>query len=164
MVEVPMAKRLRRAHAHEMRTWVALSSSLVLAGCGASSQEGAPDATLETSKADTNTADAANPFADGGPMDAMPDAVFLGDAAGPFLCNGCLCDGRTHTCGGAYPDGGMTGDGGPCADSGTACAPIPAPCLPDPSCACLLTHGFSPVCSCEVDKSGAGFIFGCTPL
>ncbi len=78
----------------------------------------------------------------------QPDPTL--DGGGPFLCEGCVCNGADHFCyvycgsgGGAPPplapvDGGIA-DAGPCKEPDaaftTGCHAVPAECLPDPSCA-----------------------------
>ena len=142
---------------------------LFLVGCGSSGPiigsddialppDGGPDSTL--------------PF-DGGAdagADAQSDATKFG-GGGPFLCDQCVCDGTIDTClhisGGAsqmpFSDAGDDagfGDAGTCAtDAGGSCAQIPVDCLPNPSCACLLSH--HPSCSCDVDPSGNGLVVTC---
>jgi hypothetical protein len=102
-----------------------------------------------------------------------PDAPKFG-GGGPFLCNGCICDGTLNLCehvgGGPAPmplssdagDAGDFGDASACDfDAGNvACAPIPVECLPNPSCACLMTK-FSGPCTCDIDPSGNGLVVMC---
>jgi hypothetical protein len=131
--------------------------------------------------------DIAEPF-DGGGFDAtfpkdggFPDAAT--DAAddatkyvgGPFLCDECVCDGTLdmclHSAGGAQntpvDDGGGDdadfGDASACmVDAGyPTCRAIPIDCLPNPTCACILTHYPAPACSCDVDPTGDGFRVTC---
>ncbi|HRI07478.1 MAG TPA: hypothetical protein PKW35_06660, partial [Nannocystaceae bacterium] len=70
-----------------------------------------------------------------------------------FDCHGCGCDAATHYCvtvlGGGLP-GLLPGDLTPCPDVVDpyldGCHPFPAPCVDDPSCACL---GDIPGCFCD---------------
>jgi hypothetical protein len=77
-------------------------------------------------------------------LDAGTDAAKRD--AGPAVCGATTCGTNeycVHSSGGAQPP-----DGG--SNARDTCAPIPAACVADPSCACLQANGR--VCSCaEVD-------------
>ncbi len=109
-----------------------------------------------------------SPFADDiAVFDSFPPADPTVDGGGPFLCNGCVCNGADHYCflvsgGGAPPPMPLdfdAGDAGLCPepDAGPAsCRPVPANCLPDPSCSCITqSQGGS---GCQVDPSGNGIV------
>ena len=102
-----------------------------------------------------------------GGADASDATKFNG--GGPFLCDTCVCDGTANMCfhggGGPQPaplDDGGFGDAGACdMDAGSSCTAIPIDCLPNPTCACVMTHYPSPSCSCQVDPSGNGLFVQC---
>jgi hypothetical protein len=134
----------------------------------ASDDVAAFDASFDTTVNDST-------FGDGfSAPDVDPDAPKFG-GGGPFLCNGCVCDGTLNLCahfsGGPAPmpiagdagDAGDFGDASACQfDAGdTACSPIPVECLPNPSCACVMKHYQSGVCTCDIDTSGNGLVVSC---
>jgi hypothetical protein len=145
---------------------------LVLA-CGSGAQTSADAGTDATTPTKDSGSEAA-PFGDGATAsDAASDGppVVL-DAGGPFLCQSCVCGGTDHFCelvsGGVRPmpllsDGGF-GDASACdPDAGpTSCTPIPAQCLPDPSCDCVLANlTMGPACTCQLDATGNGIVVQC---
>jgi hypothetical protein len=139
----------------------------VLAACGSSvpvfpsDDVAAFDASFDQTVSDSTFGDVT--------FDVAPDAPKFG-GGGPFLCNGCVCDGTLNLCahfsGGPAPmpiaadagDAGDFGDASACDfDAGdTACAPIPVECLPNPSCACVMQHYQSGACTCDIDSPDSG--------
>lgn len=109
------------------------------------------------------------------PFDAPEDTTKY-NGGGPFLCEGCICNGTIDLCyfgggGGGAPiagDAGEDADASPFDDAGIcsdeagpqSCVQIPVQCLPNPTCECLAqTSG----CACTVDPSGNGFFVTCPP-
>ena len=154
-------------------SWVGSVAAIAMLGvtsaCGSDEPrtESVPDATAEDAPLD----DAPPfPWSDAmGPADVyvpeVPD-VGLVDGGGPFLCNGCLCDGRTHYCdfssaGAPVPLAPIFGDAGACADAGSSpCEPLPPGCVPA-NCACLPNESKGGACSCFRSKDGDGLLAGC---
>jgi hypothetical protein len=141
-----------------------LLALVVLAACGTSEENASvPDATADAMSA----MDAELVFADADASDAWVAPIDLGDAAGFFLCSGCICDGTKNYCDESWSPGpilveaGAFGDAGYCADSiyYTRCKPLPAPCKTHLNCQCLMDA--SGGCPCEVDDSGAGLVYTC---
>lgn len=126
-----------------------------------------PDADRDTT--DTTDAELA-PFADASAQDTYVAPIDLADAAGLFLCNGCVCDGTKNYCDDSWSPGPILvdassfGDAGYCADSSfnARCTPLPAPCRAHLTCECLSMYA-SPTggCPCSVDDSGAGLVYTC---
>ncbi len=117
---------------------------------------------------DSTTQKDVAPFGDTGPADVAPDVTKF-NGGGPFLCEGCVCDGTLNLCllgggGGGMPiaQDASFGDAAACdPDAGqTFCQQIPVACLPKPTCECI-----QPLvgCACSVDPSGNGFVLQCPP-
>jgi hypothetical protein len=143
---------------------VAFLCLMALAGCStAESQNGAaPDATTdEAYVGDSIADDGGNPWIDDSSGWAPPDAYAIGliDGGGVFMCNGCMCDGRTHYCDistGLAPAFDAAGWDA-CAGS---CLELPDGCAPQPTCACI--HLWDWVqCSCRASDGGEGLFAGC---
>ncbi len=128
---------------------------VLVAGCGS------VPASLDAGDA-TTTDDA--PQLAFGDASSTDDAPYVGpdivlDAGGPFLCHGCVCDGRDHYCYDLWT-GALTGDAAheaaACStDGGSHCVPYPQDCLPTPSCECVLGHN-CPSAQCVLDPSASG--------
>jgi len=105
------------------------------------------------------------------PKEASVDSASF-NGGGPFLCNGCVCDGTLNLCvhgggGGGAPmddagDAGDDADASPCPTGpDEVCRPIPIQCLPQPTCGCI--DPTADPCVCSVDPSGDGFVVTCPP-
>ena len=152
-------------------SWVGPVAAIAMLGltsaCGSdvTSTFSVPDATSSDGDQDGGLftdLDAAT-LADVSPPE-VPD-VGLVDGGGPFLCNNCLCDGRTHYCdissvGPPVPLAPVFGDAGPCPDGGTICRPLPKGCVPA-SCACLANASMGAGCRCFRSSDGDGLLAGC---
>ena len=144
----------------------------LLVACGSSPPFASDDVAAFDASFDHTVSDST--FNDITTFDVDPDAPKFG-GGGPFLCNGCVCDGTLNMCehfsGGVAPmpvasdagDAGDFGDASACEfDAGqTWCAAIPIECFPNPSCACVMTHYQSGACTCDIDPSGNGLVVGC---
>lgn len=167
----------QNGHDTTMRLWLASLSVLAVA-CGSV----VPPASDDIASFDASVDTTITPPGDGATFDSTVDATddappFGG--GGPFLCDTCVCDGTLDLCfhasGGPQNaplsdagagdsgagDAGAFGDASACdLDAGPSpCEAIPIDCLPNPTCACLLTHW--PPCSCTVDPSGHGLRVDC---
>lgn len=153
-------------------SWVGPVAAIAMLGvttaCGSDDTrtEAVADATAEDAPLDD-----APPFtwSDAtGPSDAyVPEAPDVGlvDGGALFLCNTCLCDGRTHYCdissaGAPVPLDPIFGDAGPCLDGGSMCRLLPTGCVPA-NCACLPNESKGGECACFHSSKGDGLLAGC---
>lgn len=130
-------------------------------GCGGSSPTFTP---FDAGDATTNDAPTWS-FSDASIDVSTPDVPDIAlDAAGAFLCEGCICDGTKAYCYDLWV--GAPGDGGvepqACAmDGGSHCTLYPPDCASNPTCGCILNH-MCPNAQCALDPSGSGFDVECT--
>ncbi len=131
-------------------------------GCGSTVDE--PDSGFDASSKKDAGSDV---LGFDGPSDAPVEAHTVAlDGGGAFLCNDCVCNGVANMCehfsGGKMPFVFDAGDASACdPDAGQGyCAALPSDCLPNPTCACVLSHE-PPACMCDLDPSGAGLVVTC---